>query len=67
MKEMYGLVATIGLWPWAASAADLAPAPNEDQKALTEIVVIAQKRTENLQNVPIAISTVSGSQLAAAA
>jgi iron complex outermembrane recepter protein len=67
MKEMYGLVATIGLWPWAASAADMAPASSEDQKALAEIVVIAQKRTENLQNVPIAISTVSGSQLAAVA
>ena len=64
---MYGLVATIGLWPWAgaASAADVAAATNEDQGALAEIVVIAQKRTENLQNVPIAISTVSGSQLAA--
>jgi iron complex outermembrane receptor protein len=68
MKGMYRLVATIGLWPWAgaASAADLA-APSEDQGTLAEIVVIAQKRTENLQNVPIAISTVSGSQLAAVA
>ena len=66
---MYGLVATIGLWPWAgaASAADTASASNEDQGTLAEIVVIAQKRTENLQNVPIAISTVSGSQLAAVA
>ena len=51
----------------AAVAADTASSPNEDQGALTEIVVIAQKRTENLQNVPIAISTVSGSQLAAVA
>jgi len=66
-KKMYGLVATIGLWPWAgaASAADTASTSDEDQGTLTEIVVIAQKRTENLQNVPIAISTVSGSQLAA--
>ena len=69
MKKIYGLASTIGLWPWAgaASAADMASASNEDQGTLTEIVVIAQKRTENLQNVPIAISTVSGSQLAAVA
>jgi iron complex outermembrane receptor protein len=66
MKGMYGLVASIGLWPWAgaASAADLSSGANVDQGTLTEIVVTAQKRTENLQNVPIAISTVSGSQLA---
>ncbi|HET6328696.1 MAG TPA: Plug domain-containing protein, partial [Planctomycetaceae bacterium] len=69
MKGMYGLVAAIGLWPWAgaASAADTASASNEDQGTLAEIVVTAQKRTENLQNVPIAISTVSGSQLDAVA
>jgi iron complex outermembrane receptor protein len=69
MKKMYGLVAAVGLLPWAvaASAADTASASDGDQGALTEIVVIAQKRTENLQNVPIAISTVSGSQLAAVA
>ena len=69
MKGIYGLVATIGLVPWAgaAAAADTASASNEDPGALAEIVVIAQKRTENLQTVPIAISTVSGSQLAAVA
>jgi iron complex outermembrane recepter protein len=67
MKRTHVLVATIALWPWAgaASAADTASASNEDQGTLAEIVVTAQKRTENLQNVPIAISTVSGSQLAA--
>jgi iron complex outermembrane recepter protein len=70
MKSIYGLVATIGVCSWAggsAAAADTASSSNEDQGTLTEIVVIAQKRTENLQNVPIAISTVSGSQLAAVA
>jgi len=63
MKSIYGLVATIALFSWAgesAAAADTATASSEDQVTLTEIVVIAQKRTENLQNVPIAISTVSG-------
>src|ERR1700689_1946207 len=69
MKRWYGLAATFGLWPWAgaASAADTASASDDDQGTLAEIVVTAQKRTENLQNVPIAISTVSGSQLAAVA
>src|SRR5580698_6654425 len=68
MKRIYGLVA-IGLWPWAgtAFAADVASVSNEDQGTLAEIVVTAQKRTENLQNVPIAITTVSGNQLAAVA
>src|ERR1700742_3232796 len=66
MKRMYGLVAVVGLWQGAdgALAAENA-ASNEDQGALAEIVVIAQKRSENLQRVPIAITAVSGSQLAA--
>ena len=70
MKATYELVAIIGLGSWAgalAAAADTASSSNEDQGTLTEITVVAQKRTENLQNVPIAISTVSGSQLASVA
>jgi iron complex outermembrane recepter protein len=69
MKRSYGMAAAIGLWAWtgAASAAATASASNEDQGTLQEIVVTAQKRTENLQDVPIAISTVSGNQLAAVA
>jgi iron complex outermembrane recepter protein len=63
---MFGLVATIGLWPWAG-AASAADTSNEDQGTLAEIVVTAQKRAENLQDVPIAIATVSGAQLAALA
>ena len=60
MKGMYALVATITLWSWAgaaASSADTASTSNEDQDTLAQIVVTAQKRTENLQSVPIAIST----------
>ena len=66
---MNGLVAAIGLLQVAGTtlAADLAATSNPDQSALAEIVVIAQKRSENLQNVPIAITAVSGSQLAAMA
>ena len=70
MKATYELVAIIGLSIWAgalAAAADTASSSNEDQGTLTEIIVVAQKRTENLQNVPIAISTVSGSQLTSVA
>jgi iron complex outermembrane receptor protein len=64
---MLWLVATYGLchWAGAASAVDTTSASNADQGTLEEIVVTAQKRAENLQNVPITISTVSGSQLAA--
>src|SRR5277367_4494566 len=67
MKAIYGLVLIVGLCPWAGAAAAETTSSSNDQGALTEIVVTAQKRTENLQNVPIAISTVSGSQLAAVA
>src|SRR5580698_2072851 len=67
MKRIYGWVLAVGLSAGTESAlaADVAAANNQDQAALTEIVVIAQKRNENLQNVPIAITAVSGSQLAA--
>ncbi len=43
----------------------LAPALAEDtpQTQLEEVVVTAQKRTENLQNVPIAVTVVSGDNL----
>lgn len=66
---MFGLASAIGFWSWfggAAGADTLAPA-NEDINILQEITVTAQKRTENLQDVPIAISTLTGSQLAAVA
>lgn len=41
------------------------PAPAAPQSGLEEIVVTAQRRSENLQKVPIAISAVSATQLAA--
>ena len=49
----------------AAPAPDAAPAPPADE-GVGEIVVTAQKRAENLQKVPIVITAVSGTQLAAA-
>ena len=41
------------------------PVPDQQDNGLTEIVVTAQKRTENLQRVPVAVSVVTASQLAA--
>ena len=42
------------------------PAPNSTSDALAEIIVTAQKRSENLQDVPIAITAVTRDQLQAA-
>ncbi|WP_174278743.1 TonB-dependent receptor [Sphingomonas bacterium] len=49
-----------------AAPATAVPAPSDgaDTGALAEIVVTAQKRAENLQRVPIAVSATSGLQLA---
>jgi iron complex outermembrane receptor protein len=47
----------------SAQAASSAPPP--DEATLGEIVVTAQRRVENLQNVPIAATALSGDQLAA--
>src|SRR5271156_6261640 len=61
MKAIYGLMLILGgmPWAWVASAA----AADATELSLEEIVVTAQKRAENLQEVPIAISTISGSVL----
>lgn len=50
-----------------AMAADTTLSARDDASVLQEITVIAQKRSENLQDVPIAISTVSGTQLSSVA
>ncbi|HEX7858258.1 MAG TPA: TonB-dependent receptor [Sphingobium sp.] len=46
---------------WAQSNAPTAPADQQDNG---EIVVTAQKRSENLQSVPVAVSVLSGAALA---
>jgi iron complex outermembrane recepter protein len=46
----------------ASAAAQSMPEASSD--SLQEVVVTAQRRSENLQNVPIAISTISGEKLA---
>ena len=43
-----------------------AAAGAQESTALAEIVVTAQKRTESLQDVPIAVSAVSGTKIAEA-
>src|SRR5450631_3080181 len=60
MKAIYASLLILGLPAFirAASAANAAAEGN-----LEEIVVTAEKRSENLQDVPIAISTVSGNSL----
>jgi iron complex outermembrane receptor protein len=56
-QTLFAGVAAIALLPVAALAQDNAAA---DPDALNEIVVTAQKRSENLQSVPIAVTAVTG-------
>jgi iron complex outermembrane recepter protein len=48
---------------WGQQTAPAAPA-QESEPVLTEITVTAQRRSENLQNVPIAMTALSADQLA---
>jgi iron complex outermembrane receptor protein len=61
MKAISGLMLILGGMPWAAVAS--AAAADATEVSLEEIVVTAEKRSENLQDVPIAISTISGNVL----
>lgn len=49
----------------SSDAATQSTAPTNDQGGLAEIVVTAQRRSENIQNVPIAITAVTGQALQA--
>lgn len=57
------LIACIALWPTAAAAqqADAPAVVADDQSA--DIVVTAQKRSETLQNVPLAVQAFTGADL----
>jgi iron complex outermembrane receptor protein len=48
---------------WSQQTAPAAPA-QESEPALTEVIVTAQRRSENLQDVPIAVTALSADQLA---
>ena len=52
-------------WAQAAPSADAATSPEE--AAPSEIVVTAQKRTERLQDVPVAVSVLGADALATSA
>ena len=60
---MLASVAGFALIATPALAQDAAPAATDEAPA--EIVVTAQKRTERLQDVPLAVSVISGDTLAA--
>lgn len=63
-KFRFGLALTASAIGLACGAAGAQQAPSAD--VLDEIVVTAQKRTENLQDVPLAVTAISGDALARA-
>lgn len=61
----------VSLWAADDAVADAATAPGagarspaEDEGRLAEVIVTAQKRTENLQDVPVSAQVISGEELA---
>jgi iron complex outermembrane receptor protein len=64
--SLVALAAAGAAWP-AAVAAQTSPAGSgvaEEESGLGEIVVTAQKRAQNLQDVPVSVSSATGDQLA---
>jgi hypothetical protein len=59
------IVAACCAFALAAPAKSQQPSPSRDPGGLEEIVVTAQRKSERLQDVPIAITAVSASELAA--
>src|SRR6201985_2205062 len=57
------MLALHGMVPTAARAAETAAGKSPDDDVLQEIVVTAEKRAEGLQNIPIAITAISGDTL----
>lgn len=57
------LCGTVSLFAVSSALAQTAPAETGGAARLDEIVVTARKREETLQNVPVAVSVVSGEQL----
>lgn len=61
-----GALALALVSPWVLAAAALAQEQSGAQdKGLTEVIITAQKRTERLQDVPLAVSAVSADELQA--
>ena len=64
MRSMHrALVRSTGALAACLTFVPTAFADDTPQAQLEEVVVTAQKRTENLQNVPIAVTVVSGENL----
>ena len=55
--------ATATVSAMANQSTDIMPTAGNDSAALGEIIVTAQKRAENIQNVPISISVLGGRDL----
>lgn len=58
------LVAAAPSWAQPVASTDNASSENDATIGLGDIVVTAQRRSENLQNVPVAVSAVTSDQLA---
>ena len=66
MKALYLTgAAALALVSAAPSFAQTAPAPAASEDAPGDIIVTAQKRSERLQDVPLAVTVVSGDAIAA--
>lgn len=64
---MFCSVSTIALAVWASgAAAQTAPAEPASVSTVGEVIVTAQRRSERLQDVPVAVTAVSGDDLARA-
>ena len=63
-KISYAVAAILGSASVAAPAAETAPATGDNgSDALTEVVVTAQRRAENMQNVPISMTALTSQTL----
>lgn len=60
--RLFAGTAAVSLLTTPALAQDVAAA-EEDNGAIAEIVVVAQKRAQNLQDVPVAVSALAGEEL----
>ena len=63
-KLFYAILSILGIPGAASTAAQAADAGAESSGALEEVVVTAQRRTENLQNVPIQIQALTSESIA---
>ena len=63
MKPIYKAVASILALSSGATYAQTVPGHAADNGALSEVIVTAERRSENLQDVPISISAFSGETL----